>query len=225
MSSYDCTGTVLRALARYAEFIHDSCRSGVLPRSSPRVLAPATAPAQTCAPAGDLALRDRGKIVRSRPGSPGARIPRRHSTRVRARSAAIRGLNSSPDGQVKNLVDLGIRVFGEGLTIFKDEVYQPHWQEHDVYVYDLAGSSGAPCATRARAGLTMTAATLFTDGGSSLHFADRRLPITSGAGALARERRQRVNELEFVDGNLRQHFTTGRSCARPATGASTVRRT
>jgi hypothetical protein len=30
-------------------------------------------------------------------------------------------------------------VFGEGLTILKDEVFQLTWQEHEVFVYDLAG--------------------------------------------------------------------------------------
>jgi hypothetical protein len=35
---------------------------------------------------------------------------------------------------------LGIAVFGEGLTILKDDVFQLTWQEHDVFVYDLAGN-------------------------------------------------------------------------------------
>jgi glutamine cyclotransferase len=43
------------------------------------------------------------------------------------------------DGKVTRLTDLGTTVFGEGLTILKDEIFQLTWQEHEVFVYDLAG--------------------------------------------------------------------------------------
>jgi glutamine cyclotransferase len=45
----------------------------------------------------------------------------------------------SPDGKVKRLTDLGTTVFGEGLTILNDEVFQLTWQEHKVFVYDFDG--------------------------------------------------------------------------------------
>jgi hypothetical protein len=41
-------------------------------------------------------------------------------------------------GKVTTLADLGISVFGEGLTILNDEIFQLTWQDHKVYVYDLA---------------------------------------------------------------------------------------
>jgi glutamine cyclotransferase len=40
---------------------------------------------------------------------------------------------------VTNVLNQGTRVFGEGLTILKDEMFQLTWQEHEVFVYDLAG--------------------------------------------------------------------------------------
>jgi glutaminyl-peptide cyclotransferase len=46
----------------------------------------------------------------------------------------------SLDGKVKQLSDLGTTVFGEGLTILNDEVFQLTWQEHKVFVYDLEGT-------------------------------------------------------------------------------------
>src|SRR5690349_23190125 len=50
------------------------------------------------------------------------------------------GLNTiAPDGQVTNLLDQGTKVFGEGLTILNDEIYQLTWQEHAVFVYGLDG--------------------------------------------------------------------------------------
>src|SRR6185503_15441737 len=49
------------------------------------------------------------------------------------------GLNTiAPDGTVMKLRDDGTRYFGEGLTILNNEIFQLTWQEHDVFVYDLA---------------------------------------------------------------------------------------
>src|SRR5689334_18859239 len=50
------------------------------------------------------------------------------------------GLNTiAPDGKVTNLLDQKTQVFGEGLTILHDEMFQLTWQEHQVFVYDLDG--------------------------------------------------------------------------------------
>src|SRR5262249_30381156 len=50
------------------------------------------------------------------------------------------GLNTiAPDGTVTNLLDQGTKVFGEGLTILNDEIFQLTWQEHEVFVYGLDG--------------------------------------------------------------------------------------
>jgi glutamine cyclotransferase len=56
------------------------------------------------------------------------------------------------DGTVKRLADLGTSVFGEGLTILKDEMFQLTWQDHQVFVYDLAGQLKREMEPRARRG-------------------------------------------------------------------------
>ena len=56
----------------------------------------------------------------------------------------------SLSGQVKTLVDRGKTVFGEGLTILNDEVFQLTWQDNDVFVYELDGKLQTAHAQSAR---------------------------------------------------------------------------
>ena len=118
------------------------------------------------------------------------------------------GLNLiAPDGTVTNVLNQGTRVFGEGLTILNDEMFQLTWQEHEVFVYDLAGKLKRSIRNpREGWGLTNDGASLiFSDGGPSFYFAD---PATF---ALQREVKLRtdrpgdvigLNELELADGKL-----------------------
>ena len=85
------------------------------------------------------------------------------------------GVNTiAPDGKVTNLLDQGTKVFGEGLTILNDEVYQLTWTEHQVFVYDLSGKHKRTMRNpREGWGLTNDGASLiFSDGGPSFYFAD-----------------------------------------------------
>ena len=77
-------------------------------------------------------------------------------------------------GQVTTLADQGIAVFGEGLTILKDDVFQLTWQEHEVFVYDLAGQRKRSLRNpREGWGLTHDGTSLiFSDGSPSFYFAD-----------------------------------------------------
>ena len=118
------------------------------------------------------------------------------------------GLNTiAPDGAVTKLRDDGTRYFGEGLTILNDEIYQLTWQEHDVFVYDLAGKLKRKMRNpREGWGLTNDGTNLiFSDGGPSFYVVD---PATF---ALLREVKIKIdrpgdviglNELELVDGKL-----------------------
>jgi glutamine cyclotransferase len=118
------------------------------------------------------------------------------------------GLNTiAPDGTVTRLRDDGTRYFGEGLTILNDEMFQLTWQEHDVFVYDLAGKLKRTMKNpREGWGLTNDGTSLiFSDGGPAFFFAD---PATF---AIKREVKvksdrpgdiQGLNELELVDGKL-----------------------
>jgi glutamine cyclotransferase len=63
-------------------------------------------------------------------------------------------------------------VFGEGLTILKGEVFQLTWQEHQVFVYDLAGKLKREMRNpRDGWGLTNDGTNLiFSDGGPSFYW-------------------------------------------------------
>src|ERR1044071_9396186 len=59
------------------------------------------------------------------------------------------GLNTiAPDGTVTNLLNQGPKVFGEGLTILNDEIYQLTWTEHEVYVRSEERRVGKECRSR-----------------------------------------------------------------------------
>lgn len=113
----------------------------------------------------------------------------------------------SPDGKVTNLLDQGARVFGEGLTILHDEIYQLTWQEHDVFVYDLAGKLKRTMRNpREGWGLTNDGTNLiFSDGGPSFYFTD---PATFAVKREVKIKSDKpgeitgLNELELVDGKL-----------------------
>ncbi len=118
------------------------------------------------------------------------------------------GLNTiAPDGKVTNLLEEGTKVFGEGLTILNDEIFQLTWQEHQVFVYDLAAKLKRTLRNPHEGwGLTNDGASLiFSDGGPSFYFADpqtfaikRTVKIRSNKPGETRG----LNELELVDGKL-----------------------
>jgi glutaminyl-peptide cyclotransferase len=118
------------------------------------------------------------------------------------------GLNTiAPDGTVTRLRDDGTRYFGEGLTILNDEVFQLTWQEHDVFVYDLAGKLKRTMKNpREGWGLTNDGTSLiFSDGSPSFFFVD---PASFAIKREVKVRSDRpgdihgLNELELIDGKL-----------------------
>src|SRR3954452_20865883 len=100
-----------------------------------------TAHATDCARPQDLRFEVTGKIVRSEVGFTQGLEWR--DGKLFESTGAIgghSGLNTiAPDGKVEKLLDQGTKVFGEGLTIFGDEIFQLTWQEHEVFVYGLDG--------------------------------------------------------------------------------------
>ena len=118
------------------------------------------------------------------------------------------GLNIiAPDGTVTSVSDAGTKFFGEGLTVLNDEIYQLTWQEHDVFVYDLAGKLKRTMRNpREGWGLTNDGESLiFSDGGPSFFFVD---PQTFAVRREVRLKSDKpgdidgLNELELVDGKL-----------------------
>lgn len=129
------------------------------------------------------------------------------------------------DGKVTRLADLGNTVFGEGLTILKDEVFQLTWQEHQVFVYDLAGNLKREMRNpRDGWGLSNDGTDLiFSDGGPSFYYVDPRT-FTIRKSVRIRTKRpgniEGLNELELVGGKLFGNIFTTRTIVRidPASG-------
>ncbi len=131
----------------------------------------------------------------------------------------------SLDGKVTRLADLGNTVFGEGLTILKDEVFQLTWQEHQVFVYDLAGKFKREMRNpRDGWGLTNDGTDLiFSDGGPSFYYVDPRTFAIRKSVLIRTNRLGNVdglNELELVGGKLFGNVFTTRTILRidPASG-------
>lgn len=141
------------------------------------------------------------------------------------------GLNViAPDGAVTNLVNQGTRVFGEGLTILNDELFQLTWTDRVVHVFDLSAKLKRTMRNpREGWGLTNDGKQLiFSDGGPSFYFAD---PQTF---AIAREVKIKtdrpgdvvgLNELELVDGKLYGNLFQTQTIVRidPASGCVEAR--
>ena len=113
----------------------------------------------------------------------------------------------APDGKVTRLFEEGTRVFGEGLTILNDEIFQLTWREHEVFVFDLDAKLKRTLRNPHEGwGLTNDGTSLiFSDGTPSFYFADpqtfaitRTVKIRSNKPGETRG----LNELELVDGKL-----------------------
>jgi glutamine cyclotransferase len=188
---------------------------------------PADPTTQVCREPMTLRFNIAGKIVRSAIGfTQGLEFRDGKLYESTGRIGGTTQLNViSLTGQVTTLADQGIAVFGEGLTILKDDVFQLTWQEHDVFVYDLAGKLKRKMQNpRDGWGLTNDGSNLiFSDGGPSFYYAD---PNTFAIGKAVKLRSTRpgdilgLNELELVDGKLYGNIFTTRAIVRldPASG-------
>jgi len=172
-------------------------------------LAVTPALAQQCARPQQLRFEVTDKIVRSEIGfTQGLEF---RDGKLFESTGAIGGRSGlatiAPDGKVTRLHEQGTKVFGEGLTILNNEMFQLTWQEHEVFVYDLDGKLKRTMKNpREGWGLTNDGTNLiFSDGSPSFFIAD---PATF---AILREVKLRsdkagdifgLNELELIDGKL-----------------------
>src|SRR5215813_2226982 len=188
---------------------------------------PETSQAQTCRDPVPLRFEPAAKIVRSALGfTQGLEF---HDGELYESTGKIEGSTQiniiALNGQVRTLTDLGTTVFGEGLTILNDEIYQLTWQDHQVFVYDLAAKrKRAMRNPREGWGLTNDGTNLiFSDGGPSFYYVD---PQTFAVRRTVRVRTNRageidgLNELELVRGRLYGNIFTTWSIVRidPASG-------
>ena len=98
------------------------------------------------------------------------------------------------------------KIFGEGITVFKDKIYQLTWQSHIVYVYGLNDIT-KPVKTFPWPyegwGITNNGTNLIiSDGSSNLYFVDpetfkviNTIAVESNRGPI-----DDLNELEFING-------------------------
>ena len=183
--------------------------------------------AQTCREPTPLRFEIASKIERSELGfTQGLEVRDGQLYESTGRIGGTTRLNViSLTGQVRTLTDLGTTVFGEGLTILNDEVYQLTWQDHQVFVYDLAGKrKRAMRNPREGWGLTNDGSSLiFSDGGPAFYYVD---PQTFAVRRTVKIRTNRpgdivgLNELELVRGRLYGNIFTTWSIVRidPASG-------
>jgi glutamine cyclotransferase len=108
---------------------------------------------------------------------------------------------------VTRTLELGTKVFAEGLTILNDEIFQLTWQEHQVFVYGLDGKLKRTMKN-AREGWGLTndgKSLIFSDGTPSLFFADPKTFEITREVKLKADRPgplEGLNELELVDGKV-----------------------
>src|SRR5882724_1288070 len=188
---------------------------------------PAVLNAQTCREPAPLRFETASKITRSELGfTQGLEVRDGQLYESTGRVGGTTRINViSFDGQVRTLTDLGTTVFGEGLTILNDQIYQLTWQDHQVFVYDLAAKrQRAMRNPREGWGLTNDGSSLiFSDGGPSFYYVD---PQTFAVRRTVKVRSTRpgdivgLNELELVRGRLYGNIFTTWSIVRidPASG-------
>ena len=112
-----------------------------------------------------------------------------------------------PSGRVIEKRDLPKEVFGEGITVAGDKIYQLTWQTHIGYVYDRASFKLLKQFTYPDEGwgLTYDGQNLIqSDGSDLLIFLDpqtlaplRQLPVTKNGKPL-----KNLNELEWINGEI-----------------------
>jgi glutamine cyclotransferase len=188
---------------------------------------PSKALAQSCGEPSAMRFDIVGKIVRSQLGfTQGLEFRDGQLYESTGRIGGTTQLNTiSLTGQVKTLADQGTGVFGEGLTILNNEIIQLTWQDHEVFVYDLAGNLKRRMRNpREGWGLTNDGTHLiFSDGGDSIYFTD---PRSFGIARIVRIKSNQpgpvlgLNELEWVKGKIYGNIFTTRIIVRinPSSG-------
>lgn len=112
-------------------------------------------------------------------------------------------------GKVEKIHPMGTdKIFGEGITIFDNKIYQLTWQSNIVYVYDVANIS-KPIKTfnwpYEGWGITNNGTDLIiSDGSANLYFVDpasfkvrTMISVKTNQGPV-----DNLNELEYVDGSV-----------------------
>ncbi len=121
-------------------------------------------------------------------------------------SSTLRKVNAK-NGKVQEQHPMGSdQIFGEGITIFNNKIYQLTWQNHLVYVYDLSNIN-KPIKTLDWPyegwGITHDSTQLIvSDGSANIYFVDPETFRLKGTVSVKDDQGPvpMLNELEYVDG-------------------------
>jgi glutaminyl-peptide cyclotransferase len=143
--------------------------------------------------------------------------------------SSIRRVNLDT-GDVLQRRDIAAEYFGEGITVWKDELFQLTWQSGVAFVYDKATFAPKRRYTYTGEGWGLThdgTSLVMSDGTEFLRFLDpatfkerRRVRVTAAGSPV-----KNLNELEYVKGEILANIWTNETdvIARinPSTGAVT----
>jgi glutamine cyclotransferase len=110
-------------------------------------------------------------------------------------------------GQIRQRRDLDPRVFGEGVAVLGDEIFQLTWQDGICYVYDRATFQLKRHGRYRGEGWGLTTdgrSLILSDGGSRLRWLDPRTFRVTGTLAVRDRGRpvDKLNELETIGGEI-----------------------
>jgi len=131
-------------------------------------------------------------------------------------------------GEVVQRRDVPSRYFGEGITIWKAELFELTWRSQLAFTYDLATFAPKRILSYAGEGWGLThddRSLIMSDGSASLRFLNpvtfgeqRRLSVTDGGIPVPR-----LNELEYVRGEIYANVWQTDTIARIAPDSGRVR--
>ncbi len=128
-------------------------------------------------------------------------------------------------GQVLRYLALDNSYFGEGVTLFGDNLYQLTWQSHVGFIYDRASFKPLTTFSYPTEGWGLThdgQVLIMSDGTSTLHFLNpdtlqevRQVTVWDESGPV-----NRLNELEYIEGEVYANIWLTNRIARidPQTG-------
>ena len=145
------------------------------------------------------------------------------STGLRGRSSLRRVMLQT--GEVRKIRRLPPHLFGEGITIYKGRIIQLTWISRQGFVYDKTGFSILRKFVYPTEGWGLThdgSRLIMSDGTSTLYFLDpetfkevRRITVSDRGNPV-----KRLNELEYINGEVYANIWTTNRIARvdPGTG-------
>ncbi len=110
-------------------------------------------------------------------------------------------------GKILKLINLPEQYFGEGVTIYQDNVIQLTWQSHKGFVYDVHSFSLIKEFSYITEGWGLTTdgkSLIVSDGTSRLHFIDPQSYAETGSLEVydGNSSVEQLNELEYIKGEI-----------------------